>query len=153
VRPRARNIDDRVIAGIVSILDGWTGKLTWKLLIAAIAVQLGTRYTRQALNNHARIKQAFSHRKAKSSSDTEGPQKQHVLPELALAHQRIARLEAENDRLRHENNALLEQFVRWAYHASTRGLDKKFLNQPLPRVHREPTQEVHTTASKPGEAA
>lgn len=52
---------------------------------------------------------------------------------------RIARLEAENQRLEAESQRLLEQFVVWAYNAHTRGLDKEFLSQPLPRVNRGQT--------------
>lgn len=50
-------------------------------------------------------------------------------PQLQLALERIARLDAENRRLEAENNNLLEQFARWAYNAHTRGLDHDFLNQ------------------------
>jgi hypothetical protein len=53
--------------------------------------------------------------------------------------QRMARLEAENERLRTENDQLLEQFARWAYNAHTRGLDEKFLNRVLPSVNRGQT--------------
>jgi hypothetical protein len=51
--------------------------------------------------------------------------------------ERIARLEAENRRLEFENNNLLEQFVRWAYNAATRGLDADFLGRSLPPVDRD----------------
>lgn len=34
------------------------------------------------------------------------------------------------------NEVLLEQFVRWAYNAGTRGLTEDFLNQPLPPPNR-----------------
>ena len=138
MRSRARNIDDQAINQIVSILDGWTGKLSWELLIDAIFTKMKMRYTRQALNNHVRVKQAFTDRKT-TLSGGDGRAKKYASPELQLAHQRIARIEAENDRLRMENNNLLEQFVRWAYNASTRGLDEGFLTQPLGRVHRDPT--------------
>lgn len=56
--------------------------------------------------------------------------------QLGEAMSRIARLEAENQRLEAENQRLLEQFVVWGYNAHTRGLDKDFLSQPLPRVNR-----------------
>lgn len=137
-RPRAKNLDDHAIEQIVQILDGWSGKLTWEALIEKISLRLRTRYTRQALHNHVRIKEAFAVRKkALSGQDSEAIEAE--LPELQHALQRIARLEAENERLKLENNNLLEQFVRWAYNASTRALDEKFLNQPLTYVHREPS--------------
>ncbi|KAG1244027.1 hypothetical protein G6F65_022039 [Rhizopus arrhizus] len=56
------------------------------------------------------------------------------LPEMQVAMDRIARLEGELARLEAENARLLEQFVRWAYNASVRGLDDVYLNSPLPVV-------------------
>jgi uncharacterized protein (UPF0335 family) len=131
-------MDDKTINEIMSILDGWTGNLSWELLIDEITTRLHIRYTRQALNNHVRIKQAFASRKKSLSFEAVKCSKP-AHPELEHAQQRIERLEAENQRLRMENNNLLEQFVRWAYNASTRGFDEQFLNQPLVKVHRDPT--------------
>lgn len=137
-RSRAKNIDDIAINQIVQILDGWTGKLSWEIFIDEITLRLRTKYTRQALHNHVRIKDAFVSRKKLL---TGGSDKEILAesPELQHALQRIARLEAEVDRLKFENNNLLEQFVRWTYNASTRALDEKFLNQPLSSVHRDPS--------------
>lgn len=47
--------------------------------------------------------------------------------------ERIARLEAQVQRLDAENRQLLEPFVRWAYNAHTRGLDMIFESRPSPR--------------------
>lgn len=145
-RSRAKNIDDRAIEQIVQILDGWSGKLTWETLIDQISIRLRTVYTRQALNNHVRIKDAFASRK-KVLAGGNFKEIKAESPELQHALQRIARIEAENERLKSENNSLLEQFVRWAYNASTRALDEQFLNQPLPTVHREPSIRPYTKDS------
>lgn len=145
-RSRAKNIDDRAIEQIVQILDGWSGKLTWEALIDQISIRLRTMYTRQALHNHVRIKEAFASRK-KVLSGGNFKEIKAESPELQHALQHIARLEAENERLKSENNSLLEQFVRWAYNASTRALDQNFLNQPLPKVHREPSIRPHIKSS------
>ena len=56
---RARNLDDGAIELIVGILDGWSAKLTWDQLIDAIEERIRVRYTRQALDKHARIKTAY----------------------------------------------------------------------------------------------
>ena len=58
-KARARNLGGEDIEAIVSILDGWDGKLTWELLIDVVEQRLSARYTRQALNQRVRIKQAF----------------------------------------------------------------------------------------------
>lgn len=136
VAKRAKNLTDDAIEQIVRLLDGWTGKLTWEALIDTIATKLYSRYTRQALYKHERIRMAYLLRKEALGR----PSKDETLPrtgQLGEAMTRIARLEAENQRLDAENRRLLEQFVVWAYNAHTRGLDKNFLSQPLPHVNRD----------------
>jgi uncharacterized protein (UPF0335 family) len=132
---RAKNLDDAGIKQIVEILDGWSGKLTWDLLIDAIELRMHNRYTRQTLHKHERIYNAFELRK-EGIAEGDGEIRTVRSPELQKSLERIARLEVENNRLQSENEKLLEQFARWAYNAHTRGLDNKFLNQPLPPVNR-----------------
>jgi hypothetical protein len=145
-RPREKNLDDEVIGAIVQVLDGWSGKLSWETLIDAIEMRAGLRYTRQALHRHERIRLAFTVRKKALSGSADEQHREAVSPELQVALERIARLEAENQRLAAENNNLLDQFVRWAYNAHTRNLGKEFLNKPLPGVDRE--QSDRTSARK-----
>lgn len=136
---RSRNLGDAEIKQITEILDGWSGKLSWDLLIEAIELRMFNRYTRQALHKHERIRHAFNIKKVVLLGRG-GDVKRAVSPQLQIAFDRIARLEAENHRLESENNQLLEQFARWAYNAYTRGLDHDFLNRPLPPVSRGQTQ-------------
>jgi hypothetical protein len=135
---RSKNLSDSDVEQIVEVLDGWSQKLTWDLLIGAVELRLFNRYTRQALHKHERIRHAFELRKADLVGGGE-PVRRVESPQLQIALERIARLEAENKRLDSENNNLLEQFVRWAYNASTRGLTHEFLNRALPSVNRGQT--------------
>lgn len=135
---RGKNLTDDAIEQIVRILDGWEGKLTWEALIDATVTRLHCKYTRQALHKHERIRAAYALRK-ESLGGQKGVAGSRGSGPLADAVARIARLEAENQRLEAENQRLLEQFVVWAYNAHTRGLDKEFLSQPLPRVNRNQT--------------
>lgn len=136
---RARNLSDQDVREIVSILDGWSGPLSWELLVDAVERRLRARYTRQALHKHSRISDAFVLRK-KSLRQNEGAAwRPASSPELQAANGRIARLAAENERLEAENNRMLEQYALWAYNAHKRGLDIKFLSQPLPQVDRART--------------
>jgi hypothetical protein len=134
-------LDDQDIAAIVAILDGWSGVLTWNGLIDVVDRRLFARYTRQALHRHERVRQAFSMRKAAMADGSRGDDAgaPSFSPELDAAMMRISRLEKENARLANENDRLLEQFIRWAYNAHTRGLDQHFLNRSLPRVDRDLT--------------
>lgn len=101
--------DDQAVEQIVGILDGWASpKLTWELLIEQVLLRLRARYTRQALNNYVRIKDAFVARKQSLAG-----RDQKELKAESPDQQRIARLEAEIERLKRENNTLLEQFHRW----------------------------------------
>jgi hypothetical protein len=137
---RAKNLSADDLETIVGILDGWTGKLTWDLLIQAIARRNRATYTRQALNNHERIKNAFALRKSALAGKPSSGNKKAGLPELQAALERIARLEGENQRLQMENNRFMEKFATWAYNAHLRGLDEAFLSQPLPVVDRATTR-------------
>ncbi|KAA0945770.1 MULTISPECIES: hypothetical protein [Pseudomonas] len=134
---RSRNLTPDAVEQIVSILDGWSGKLTWDLLIISVARRLRRTYTRQALHKHEWIKRAFMLRKQILSTSV-GTRKV-VSSEVQVANDRIARLEGENGRLKMENDRLLEQFVRWAYNAYSGGLDEQFLSRPLPVINRKQT--------------
>lgn len=138
-RKRARNLDDGAIDQIVKILDGWSSpKLTWELLIDQVLLRLRASYTRQALNNYTRIKVAFAARK-KAIAGRDPKELKAKTPDQ----QRIASLEAEVERLTKENNALLEQFNRWVYNGYLKQMDDRmrdFMNQALPKVHREPSE-------------
>lgn len=134
-KKRSKNLGDSEIKQITEILDGWSDKLTWDLLINAIELRMFSRYTRQGLYKHERIRNAFELKKTELSQG-DNDIRRVSSPQLQIALDRIARLESENRRLESENNQLLEQFARWAYNAHTRGLDYDFLNRPLPLVNR-----------------
>lgn len=134
---RSRNLDDAAIGEIVGILDGCTGPLSWKILIEAIEDLTRVRYTRQALNNHERIKLAFSVRRETLKATGVPMRVNAAILEHAALLQVNARRDAEIDRLKAENARLLEQFVRWSYNANSRGVGEEVLNRPLPTVNRD----------------
>ncbi len=139
---RAKNLDGGLVLQIVEILDGWDGPLTWDSYIDAIDKHIGQRYTRQALFKHADIRLAFATRKQTLAEQPAQSKKKIADPVLNAAMQRIERLEAENDRVKAENRRLLEMFARWTYNASSRGLSKDFLDQPLPAIDRGQTNKL-----------
>ena len=135
MKSRGRNLDDNDVADIVAILDGWSGKLSWELLVDAVEARKFMRYTRQTLHKHVRIAHAFAARKQARAQEDVGSCVD--FPELRMAIERLARVESENERLARENRLLLEQFARWAYNAHSRGLSREFLDRPLPTVNRD----------------
>jgi hypothetical protein len=135
-RKRARNLDDAAITAIVGILDGWTGPLSWQSLIETTEELMRMHYTRQALNNHDKIRCAFSLRKKTLSGMGVPMRVTAKAPEVLALLQCNARLQAEAIRLKAENTRLLEQFVRWSYNANNRGVREEVLNRPLPEVNR-----------------
>lgn len=139
-RRRAKNLDEKAIREIAEILDGWSGLLSWQALIEQVQARLRSKYTRQALHRHERIRLAFEATKTRLAGPSSKRSDPNGLVRMPAA--RVSRLEAENDRLQLENDRLLEQFVRWAYNAHTRGLDEAFLNRPLPPVDRRPTKKA-----------
>lgn len=123
----------------MQILDGWhEPKLTWDLLSEQVMLHTYSQYTRQALHKSARIRMAYKLAKERIGEE-KTPPKRRVSKELQMAIARIGTLTAENTRLKRENDQLLEQFCRWAYNASNRGVSEDFLNQPLPIVFRGQT--------------
>lgn len=132
-----KHLTDSRIETVVGVLDGWRGKLTWNLLIDKLEPLIG-RYTRQALDRHQRIKDAYQARKEALSGREEGAVSA-TTQEIQLLLDRIEGLKAKNERLERENNALLEQFVRWAYNAHTQGISQEQLNAPLPGTDRGAT--------------
>lgn len=130
-----KRLSDADIESIINLIDSWAGdRISWASLIDTIDRRLGFRPSRQALSGHDRIKLAFQTRKKGLQREAPPP------PSVAsVLQQRLKRVEAELERIKAENAALLEQFVRWQYNAETRGLSKEKLNNPLPTIDRERT--------------
>jgi hypothetical protein len=125
----AKHLTDSNIETVVTILDGWHGKLTWEALCQACKMRIGVKPSRQTLWKIVRIEQAYEACKKRLK---EGEPKLTIPPSLKIAAETIARLERENERLRRENSGLLEQFVVWQYNAYAAGRTKFDLNRPLP---------------------
>ncbi|WP_297504862.1 hypothetical protein [Ferrovum sp.] len=134
----AKHLKQADVDAIVDIIRGWpTEKLTWEGICEVAAKVIGKTPTRQTLNAHASIKDAYAAKKG--GLKVHGPRT--AMPSsLAVAAQRIARLQTENDELRMKNDALLEQFVKWQYNAYKHGLKEQQLNADLPRIDRERTE-------------
>jgi hypothetical protein len=139
-KQRSRNLSPEDVELIVGLLDGWGGALTWKGLIESVERRLCFRYTRQALHAHQRIRDAFGLCKERLARGSRKKGEKHISPEMRLLMERLARRDAEVERLKAENQRLMEQFVVWLYNAQIRGIGQAELDRPLPRVDRGQTK-------------
>jgi hypothetical protein len=129
--PRAPNLDDRRISEIVKLLDGWTGKLTWELLADAIERAAGARYTRQSLDRHVRIKEAYLQVRERVGGVSRVPAETHELSKAEVRRrlEDYDRLKNEVARLERENNNYAQQFVRWVWNLRMMKISEDQLSQ------------------------
>lgn len=134
---RAPDLTDERITAIVETLDGWKGKLTWELLLDAVKVSTGYRYSRFTFAEYPEIANAFSLRKdalrGTLPRERGEPRDERVRAALAQAD----RYKAKAERLEAENQLLTEQFVTWATNAERKGVTMDMLNAPLPKPERD----------------
>lgn len=130
----AKHLTEKDINKILGALDGWEGKLTWDRLCESVAALVGKKPTRQSLSSHQKIKLAFVNKKKRLREDIEEVK---TPQSLALAAQRIKRLEEINARLKNENDRLIEKFVIWQYNAYRNGVMQEDLDMPLPAIDRK----------------
>lgn len=133
----AKHLTLKDISTIINLIDSAQEKLTWDGLCDSAEPLIGTRPTRQTLNAHERIKTAFSLKKEQLKG---GFQTSKRPASLAIAEQRIKRLESENDRLKRENGLLLQRFVTWQYNAYKHGMTPAKLDAPLPAIDRDSSE-------------
>ncbi|MBD3612485.1 MAG: hypothetical protein HUJ13_08780 [Hydrogenovibrio crunogenus] len=131
----AKHLSKRDIEAVVNHILGWgEEKLTWNTVLDAIEPLIGYKPTRQTLYANQDIRDAF---KSKKSGIRQKGIDKPKPSNLNVAADRIAHLRAENEMLKKKNAALLEQFVKWQYNAYKYGLTEVKLNEPLPSIDRE----------------
>jgi hypothetical protein len=135
-KPRAADLNEERIEVILATLDEWQGKLTWDLLIDAVAKKTGQRYSRFTLAEYPGIANAFVVRKrvVRESNGSKPLSARDERVQDALERARVQKARA--DRLQAENQRLLEQFVVWATNADRKGVTISMLNAPLPKPPR-----------------
>ena len=132
-----RHLTDHDLQVLVDIIDGWDGRFTWERLCDRAEDAFGFRPTRQTLNAHLPVKSAFD---AKKSYIRAGPTPSRRPSSLSYAEQKIRKLESEVERHKHENERLIEQFIRWQYNAQKRGVTKAMLDEHLPVIDRDSSE-------------
>lgn len=136
-KQRAEDLNEERIEIILSILDAWQGKLTWDLLIDAVAKATGQRYSRFTLAEYPGIANAFTERKRKVR-ETAGTKPLSARDQRVQDALERARIQTERaKRLQAENELLLERFVVWATNAERKGVTMAMLNAPLSKPPRD----------------
>ena len=133
------------IPKILSILDKWQGKLTWKLYCQEVAKVFGFESVdRGTLNAYGEIKAAFQKKKGnkKKNSRTSSDENHDKDPTIDELFKNIAEKESKIIRLEEKLNLYKEQFVRWQnnlYMMPGVDLDKlnKEIDAPLPTIKRK----------------
>jgi len=139
-KKRAKNIDDATKKQIIQILYEWgQDKLTWRLLTEEIMLRTFQRYTRQALDRHEIIREAFDLAISRLRGASFLHKKRASRTSQALLDQN-AKLKTENSRLEHEINRLRELHIILVNNVINRGLDESFQYKPLPKVNRGQTR-------------
>lgn len=124
------------VAAIVKMIRSWPREKTgWRDLCTACKPLLGYIPTRQGLNGHQSIKDAFQAKKAAIRSKV--PARKPLPSSLAVASDRISRLNEIVTSLQEENDRLRERLVIWQYNSFKRGLTQAQLEEPLPVINRE----------------
>lgn len=139
-KARAPDMTPKLIQVVLETLDGWKGKLTWDLLLAAVEKATGITYSRFTLAEYPEVANAFSLKKEAlrgvRKSEPATPRDERVRAAL----EQVTRLQATVERLRQENMLLKEQFVTWALNAERKGVTISMLNAPLPMPERARTK-------------
>ncbi|KTL62706.1 hypothetical protein AA106_19480 [Photorhabdus laumondii subsp. laumondii] len=126
----AKHLTQSDIKKIKGVIHLWEGKLTWEALCEAVKSSIGKRPTRQSLNMHKDIVDAYLLKK-KLIKDKEVPLKKPA--NLTIAAKTIKNMAAEIELLKQQNNRYKEQFTRWQYGAYKHGIKEHQLNQSLPK--------------------
>lgn len=141
-KTRAPDLTEERVKSVVDILDGWSGKLTWDLLLDAVEKSTGFRYSRFTFAEYPEIANAFSLRKDMLRGTWKGERSQPRDERVRAALEQVERYKAKAERLEKENQLLLEQFVTWATNAERKGVTMAMLNAPLPKPERDRTKGV-----------
>jgi len=98
------SLSSQQIRKIEGLIQGWTSKLTWELLVQRIETDLGIKTTRQTLHTYRSIKTMFIDRKQELRGKPTETLIRFTKGDLELAEQ--------NDKLKAENAALTKRVER-----------------------------------------
>lgn len=92
------SLSSQQVRKIEGLIQGWTTKLTWDLLLQRIETDLGIKTTRQTLNTYMSIKTMFQDRKQALRGKPTEALLRYTKQDVDMAEQ-IKRLQADNNAL------------------------------------------------------
>lgn len=92
------SLSSKQVRQIEGLIQGWTTKLTWDLLVKRIYSDFGFKTTRQTLNTYTSIKTSYQDKKQVLRGKAPEPLVRFIKSDIDMA-ERIAKLEAENKAL------------------------------------------------------
>jgi hypothetical protein len=141
-KPRAPDLTNERLQTVIDILDAWSGKLTWDLLLDAIQQATGFRYSRFTFSEYPQIANAFALKKAALRGTWNTAPSEPRDEKVRAALEQVERYKFRVKRLEQENQLLIEQFVTWAHNAERKGVTMVMLNAPLPKPPRDRSKRV-----------
>ena len=133
---RNRVFTDYDIEAIITLIRDWPKEtIAWREVCDKANSILGYTPSRQGLSQHEKILIAFQARKRNLHVQ---PQKSAPTPSsLAIAAQRISRLQSENSELELQIKKLRHRFRVWQYNAHARNMTEADLDRALPIIDKE----------------
>lgn len=126
---RRAQITERDVAAICRIISDARRPLKWGEIVSLVSDELGHTWTRQALERHSAIKEAYRTRRTTKTATV-------VDPAVILLTNKIAVLRQENERLEKLVETYQAMFVRYQHNAHARGIGPAELDRPLTPVER-----------------
>lgn len=143
-KPHRRLLTENQIKHVAALIKAWpqSAPPTWNDVVALVEQELRHRWTRQALQAHSAIKQAYDDQKVAHRAQRNTGKKPVVRPphEIVLA-QTIERLKKENAELRETLRHYDELLIRHVANAIRYGITHEQLEQPLIAPFRQQTDQ------------
>jgi len=131
----AKHLTKRHIDYIVNLIRGWSdAKITWKQLCIEAKPLIGKLASRQSLQKHTEIYNAYI---AKKKGLVHGGPIIKRPASLKVAAESLAKKDSIILELKEQVRGYKQQFTIWQYNAYKHGLTERQLNQPMPRIDRE----------------
>jgi len=134
IGPRKLTAQD--LSKIVDLITAWPRRtITWESLVEAIGGYVGHTWSRQSLEKHAPIKEAYLSRRAMLKSAAVSGEKV-VDPAEAILRRRVQEQQVEITQLKQTITAYEDLFIRHHYNAHARGISEAELAAELPPIDR-----------------